>query len=163
MTTSIFENINISFEILRFQRCPQFRHRLKNNTNLVREPNKRRFFMSLALGPNNMLESIKHMPKILPKSLTRGPKGSPRAPKKLPESSGERPRSPSELPTWPPKRPRGVQGVLRSSSDRTRSAVAPLGGCSGCAYGPLFSSLCSRSTSKIEKERLEYRRRAADS
>ena len=59
--------------------------------------------------------------------------------------------------------PKAVKLIYKLTPARSLLDIGWVGGCSGCAWGALFSSFRSRSTSKIEKERLEYRRRAADS
>ena len=59
--------------------------------------------------------------------------------------------------------PKAVKLIYKLTPARTLLEVAPRGGCCGAAWGTLFSSFRSRSTSKIEKERQESRRRAADS
>ena len=53
-------------------RCPQFRHCLKNSKNFVRELNKQRIVIGLALDPQIIPESITHAtkdPKITPIQL----------------------------------------------------------------------------------------------
>ena len=113
MIILIFENLHMSYEILRILRCPQFRHRLKNNHNFVREPNKQLFVIGLALDPKTMTESIKHMPrmlpKITPKRSQRLPQSSQKAPRELRRASQE----PLRAPNMAPKAPKGCPRCLR--------------------------------------------------